>query len=164
MNFSKKNHEHKNKNVIDVSKKVILSVAVIAALGLTSCKNETKKETETTTTEMSKDMAMTDLSFGVRGNCGMCKSTIEKAANSVEGVASANWDVDKKKIDVSFDDTKTDAMTIHKAIAASGYDTEKVAGDEEAYKNLPGCCQYDHDMAMNQSGDGESEDHSNHNH
>ncbi|MBB3125031.1 copper chaperone CopZ [Mesoflavibacter sabulilitoris] len=147
-----------------MSKKVILSVAVIAALGLTSCKNETKKETETTTTEMSKDMAMTDLSFGVRGNCGMCKSTIEKAANSVEGVASANWDVDKKKIDVSFDDTKTDAMTIHKAIAASGYDTEKVAGDEEAYKNLPGCCQYDHDMAMNQSGDGESEDHSNHNH
>ena len=67
MNFSKKNHEHKNKNVIDVSKKVILSVAVIAALGLTSCKNETKKETETTTTEMSKDMAMTDLSFGGGG-------------------------------------------------------------------------------------------------
>ena len=30
-------------------------------------------------------------------------------------------------------------MAIHKAIAASGYDTEKVAGSEEAYKNLPGC-------------------------
>ena len=145
-------------------KKVILSVAVIAALGLTSCKNETKKETETTTTEMSKDMAMTDLSFGVRGNCGMCKNTIEKAANGVEGVASANWDVDKKKIDVSFDDTKTDAMAIHKAIAASGYDTEKVAGDEEAYKNLPGCCQYDHEMMMNQSGEEKAEDHSSHDH
>ena len=164
MNFSKKNHEHKNKNVIDVSKKVILSVAVIAALGLTSCKNETKKETETTTTEMSKDMAMTDLSFGVRGNCGMCKNTIEKAANGVEGVASANWDVDKKKIDVSFDDTKTDAMAIHKAIASSGYDTEKVAGDEEAYEDLPGCCKYDHEMMMNQSGEMKSEDHSNHDH
>lgn len=145
-------------------KKVILSVAVIAALGLTSCKNETKKETETTTTAMSKEIAMTDLSFGVRGNCGMCKSTIEKAANSVEGVASANWDVDKKKIDVSFDDTKTDAMTIHKAIAASGYDTEKVAGSEEAYKDLPGCCQYDHEMMMNQSGEMKSEDPSNHDH
>ncbi|WP_370104536.1 heavy-metal-associated domain-containing protein [Winogradskyella sp.] len=164
MNFSKKNHEHKNKNVIDVSKKVILSVAVIAALGLTSCKNETKKETETTTTEMSKDMAMTDLSFGVRGNCGMCKNTIEKAANGVEGVTSANWDVDKKKIDVSFDDTKTDAMAIHKAIAASGYDTEKVAGDEEAYDGLTGCCKYDHEMMMNQSGEEESDDHSNHDH
>ncbi|MGS2725244.1 heavy-metal-associated domain-containing protein [Psychroserpens sp. BH13MA-6] len=164
MNFSKKNHEHKNKNVIDVSKKVILSVAVIAALGLTSCKNETKKETETTTTEMSKDMAMTNLSFGVRGNCGMCKSTIEKVANGVDGVASANWDVDKKKIDVTFDDSKTDVMAIHKAIAASGYDTEKVEGDEEAYKNLPGCCKYDHDMMMNQSGEEKSDDHSNHDH
>ncbi|GAB7256865.1 heavy-metal-associated domain-containing protein [uncultured Winogradskyella sp.] len=145
-------------------KKVILSVAVIIAMGLTSCKNETKKVEETTTTEVSKEIAMTDLSFGVRGNCGMCKSTIEKAANSVEGVASANWDVDKKKIDVSFDDTKTDAMAIHKAIAASGYDTEKVTGSEEAYKDLPGCCQYDHEMAMNQTGEMKSEDHSNHDH
>ncbi|MCI2228258.1 cation transporter [Polaribacter sp. MSW13] len=150
MNFSKKNHEHKNKNANNVSKKVILSIAVIAALGLTSCKNETKKETETTTIEVSKEIAMTDLSFGVRGNCGMCKSTIEKAANGVEGVSKATWDVDKKKIDVSFDDTKTDVMTIHKAIAASGYDTEKVTGSEEAYKDLPSCCKYDHEMTMNQ--------------
>jgi periplasmic mercuric ion binding protein len=145
-------------------KKVILSVAVIIAMGLTSCKNETKKVEETTAAEVSKEIAMTDLSFGVRGNCGMCKSTIEKAANSVEGVASANWDVDKKKIDVSFDDTKTDAITIHKAIAASGYDTEKVAGSEEAYDGLPGCCKYDHEMAMNQSGETKEDDHSNHDH
>ena len=145
-------------------KRVILSIAVIAALGLTSCKNETKKETEITTTEMSKDMAMTDLSFGVRGNCGMCKNTIEKAANGVEGVASANWDVDKKKIDVSFDSKKTNIMAIHKAIAASGYDTDKVEGSEDAYKNLPGCCKYDHEMMMNQSGETKSDDHSNHDH
>jgi len=131
-------------------KKVILSVAVIAALGLTSCKNEAKTETETTTIEMSHDMAMTDISFGVRGNCGMCKTTIEKAANGVEGVAKATWDVDKKKIDVSFDEAKTDELAIHQAIAASGYDTEKVTGDEKAYDNLPGCCQYDHEMMMNQ--------------
>jgi copper chaperone CopZ len=140
-------------------KKVILSFAVIAALGLTSCKNETKEETETTTTEMSNEMAMTDLSFGVRGNCGMCKTTIEKAANSVDGVASANWDVDKKKIDVSFDDTKTNTIAIHNAIAASGYDTEKVMGNEEAYKGLPGCCKYDQDMMMNQSGETTTESH-----
>ena len=101
-------------------KKVILSLAFIAALGFTSCKNEIKKEIETTTKEALKEMAMTDLSFGVRGNCSMCKNTIERAANGIDGVASANWDVDKKKIDVSFYDTKTDAMAIHKAIAASG--------------------------------------------
>ncbi|MCW8979857.1 MAG: cation transporter [Altibacter sp.] len=145
-------------------KNVILSIAVIAALGVLSCKTETKKETETATTEVSQDMAMTSLSFGVRGNCGMCKSTIEKAATGVEGVASANWDVDKKKIDVSFDDSKTDAMAIHKAIAASGYDTDKVAGDEDAYNDLPGCCKYDHDMMMNQSGDMKSDDPSHHGH
>jgi copper chaperone CopZ len=134
-------------------KKVILSVVVIVAMSFTSCKNETKKETETTTTEISKEIATTDLSFGVRGNCGMCKTTIEKAVHSVEGVANATWDVDKKKIDVSFDDTKTTAMAIHNAIAASGYDTEKVAGSEDAYNGLPGCCKYDHEMAMNLSGE-----------
>ena len=144
-------------------KKVILSVAIIAAIGFTSCKNDTKQEKETTT-EVAKEVASTDITFGVRGNCGMCKTTIEKAANGVPGVAKATWDVTQKKIDVSFDDTKTDAMAIHKAIAASGYDTEKVAGQEEAYQNLPACCKYDHEMMMNQSGEKEEEDHSNHDH
>lgn len=144
-------------------KKVILSIVVIVTMGLTSCKNETKNETATTT-EMSKEIAITDLSFGVRGNCGMCKKTIEKAANTVDGVASVNWDVDKKKVDVSFDGTKTTAMAIHNAIAASGYDTDQVSGSEEAYKNLPGCCKYDHEMVMNQSVDKKTDDHSNHDH
>lgn len=134
-------------------KKVVLSVFIIAAMSLTSCKNDTKQETVPTTTEVTNEMAMTDIAFGVRGNCGMCKTTIEKAANSVDGVAKATWDVDKKKIDVSFDDNKTDAISIHNAIASSGYDTEKVAGNEEAYNNLPGCCKYDHEMMMNQSGE-----------
>ena len=134
-------------------KKVILSMAVIAGLAFTSCKNEAKKEIKTTTTEVSVAAVKTNLTFGVRGNCGMCKMTIEKAANSVEGVASAIWDVDQKKIDISFDDGKIDAVVIHKAIAASGYDTEQVAGNEEAYDGLPGCCKYDHAMVMNVSTD-----------
>jgi len=104
----------------------------------------------TTNVEHSK-MKMTDLSFGVRGNCTMCKTTIEEAANRIAGVASANWDVDKKKIDVSFDETKTDVISIHNAIALSGYDTEKVAANEKAYNKLPECCQYNHEMKMNQS-------------
>ena len=132
-------------------KKVILSMAVIAGLAFTSCKNEAKKEIKTTTTEVSVAAVKTNLTFGVRGNCGMCKMTIEKAANSVEGVSSAVWDVDQKKIDISFDDGKIDALVIHEAIAASGYDTEQVAGNEEAYDGLPGCCKYDHAMVMNVS-------------
>ena len=126
-------------------------MAVIAGLAFTSCKNEAKKEIKTTTTEVSVAAVKTNLTFGVRGNCGMCKMTIEKAANSVEGVSSAVWDVDQKKIDISFDDGKIDALVIHEAIAASGYDTEQVAGNEEAYDGLPGCCKYDHAMVMNVS-------------
>tara|TARA_R110001606_G_scaffold397995_2_gene575987 strand:- start:310 stop:708 length:399 start_codon:yes stop_codon:yes gene_type:complete len=129
-------------------KKVILSVVIIAATVFASCKNEGKKETNTNKTEVSKKVATTEISFGVRGNCGMCKSTIEKAANNVDGVATAAWDVDKKKIAVSFDESKTNVMAIHKAIAASGYDTEKAIGDLDAYDNLPGCCKYDHTMEM----------------
>lgn len=138
----------------------ILSIAVITALTLMSCKNDVKQDKDNTSSEVmeespmsSEDMAMTEMSFGVRGNCGMCKKTIEKAANSVDGVGMANWDKTQKKIDVKFDESKTDLMTIHKAIAASGYDTEKVAADEEAYANLPDCCQYDHAMMMNQEGE-----------
>jgi mercuric ion binding protein len=143
---------------------LILSVAVMAAIGLTSCKNEAKKESSLITTEVSKDMAMTDISFGVRGNCAMCKKTIENAVNGVEGVSNVNWDVEEKKIAVSFDDLKTNEMAIHKAIAASGYDTEKVEGSLDAYDGLPSCCQYDHDMAMNQSEETNEEDHSRHDH
>lgn len=129
-------------------KKVILSIAAIVIMGLTSCKNDIKPK-ETKTTEVSAKIAATAISFGVRGNCGMCKSTIEKAAKKVEGIFKATWNVNQKKITVSFDATKTDEMAIHKAIATSGYDTEKIAGTEKAYKNLPGCCKYDHDMEMN---------------
>ena len=39
-----------------------------------------------------------------------------------------------------------------------------VAGNEEAYDGLPGCCKYDHEMAMNQSGETKSDEHSNHDH
>jgi mercuric ion binding protein len=131
--------------------KVTTGILAIAFVTLMACKNEAKKENEAAAkTETVQAMAMANISFGVRGNCGMCKKTIEKGANSLDGVSKAIWNVDKKKIDVSFDDSKTDEMAIHHAIAASGYDTEKVSANTEAYSGLPGCCQYDHEMAMNQ--------------
>ena len=128
----------------------ILSIAFVT-LAIVSCKNEPKKEAEQEVKmEQSHDMAMTNISFGVRGNCEMCKMTIEKAANGLEGVSKAVWNVDQKKIDVSFDDAKTNEMAIHNAIANSGYDTDKMSSNQEAYSKLPSCCQYDHSMVMNQ--------------
>jgi copper chaperone CopZ len=138
-------------------KKVMLAVALVAAIGLSGCKNEKKddKTSDKQPVEKVQALASTEASFGVRGNCNQCKKFIEKAASSVEGVSTAIWDVEKKKIDVSFDESKTNLLAIHNAIAASGYDTEKSLGDETAYSNLPGCCQYDHSMEMNQSGKSE---------
>lgn len=80
--------------------------------------------------------------FKVSGNCEMCKKTIEKAANSLKGVNSAIWDIDKKMIHVSFNKDKVSLLDIHKAIAAAGYDTDKETADLEAFKKLPKCCLY----------------------
>ncbi len=144
-------------------KKVILSLAVLAAVSLTSCKSEAKKnEKKPETVEVKKDIAYTDASFGVRGNCGMCKNTIEKAVNNLEGISKANWDRLRKKIDVSFDASKTNLNDIHKAIASSGYDTDKLNGSIDAYNNLPGCCKYDHSMEMSLKGNVKDDGHSMH--
>lgn len=133
---------------------LILSLAVIAAVGFTSCKSDAKKdEKKSEPTEVKKDVAYTDASFGVRGNCGMCKTTIEKAVNNLDGISKAEWDRLRKKIDVSFDASKTNLDAIHKAIANSGYDTDKLSGSEDAYNNLPGCCKYDHSMEMSLKGE-----------
>ena len=130
-------------------KNIILSFIFLLAISLTSCSNKSKNQTSTTS-EVSKEITSKEISFGVRGNCGMCKTTIEKAATNLDGVSSASWNVDQKTIVVSYDSSSMNEMSIHDAIAASGYDTEKVLGNLDAYNSLPGCCQYDHEMEMNQ--------------
>ncbi|MFI2742963.1 cation transporter [Zhouia sp. PK063] len=136
-------------------KKVILVMA-LAATVMVGCKTNEKKEektvTETSVSESAGEMAMVETTFGVRGNCEMCKKTIEKAALGVPGVSSADWNVDEKKIDVKFDEAQTNENAIKTAIAEAGYDTDGIASNENAYKDLPKCCQYDHDMEMNQEG------------
>lgn len=81
--------------------------------------------------------------FQVWGNCGMCKKTIEKAAKAVAGVESSNWNVETHQFDLVYDASKTSVEKVHQAIAAAGYDTDAVRGDDTAYDNLHGCCQYD---------------------
>ena len=141
----------------------MLSMVVVAALSFVSCKNDAKKnDKKPERVEVKKDIAYIDASFGVRGNCGMCKNTIEKAVNKLEGISKADWDRLRKKIDVSFDASKTNLDAIHKAIANSGYDTDKMSGSEDAYKSLPGCCKYDHSMEMSLAGDVKDDGHGGH--
>ncbi len=82
-------------------------------------------------------------SFKVWGNCEMCKSTIEKAAESVDGVKSSKWNVSKKTLVVKYNSDKTSIEEIKKKIALSGYDTKEYKATDQVYNNLHHCCQYD---------------------
>ena len=85
----------------------------------------------------------TETSFGVKGNCKMCKKTVETSALALDGVHKAEWNVQSKQIDLVYDDQLVELMTIHSAIASSGYATDLVDLNQEAYDNLPLCCKYD---------------------
>ena len=81
-------------------------------------------------------------SIAVAGNCGMCKSTIEKAARSA-GVTDASWDQDRKMLTVRYNATATNTTKIQEKVAAAGYDTRDIKTTEAAYQKLHACCQYD---------------------
>lgn len=108
-------------------KKIILTIC-ITVLTIVTLK------AQTVAVQDSIVISATDsASFTVSGNCGMCQRTIEKAA-MISGVTSAEWNIDSGKMSV---------LKIHQAIAASGYDTDKVKAETTTYNGLPGCCQYE---------------------
>ena len=82
----------------------------------------------------------------VSGNCGMCKSKIEKAATSA-GANEANWDVDSKTLTVKYSNGTTNTAKIQQAIAAVGYDTRDFKAPDEAYNKLHNCCKYERTTA-----------------
>lgn len=78
----------------------------------------------------------------VWGNCGMCKTTIEKAAKNA-GASTASWNEESKELKVSYTVNKTSSTKIQQAIAKRGYDTQDFTADNKAYGNLHDCCKYD---------------------
>ena len=72
----------------------------------------------------------------------MCKDRIQKAALSVEGVKSADWGIESKQMEVSYDPEIVDLIQIHKSIAAMGHNTDQVKAPDEVYEQLPECCLY----------------------
>lgn len=87
-------------------------------------------------------IANSNATFKIWGNCETCKETIESSLK-VKGIAKADWNVDSKMMNVSFDSTKITLDQIEKTVAAVGYDNDKYKGDDNAYKGLPECCQYE---------------------
>lgn len=91
---------------------------------------------------LSVAMAKEVATIKVLGNCGMCKSRIEKAAKEA-GATTADWSEDTKILSVTFKEKKTSLAAIQQKIAAAGHDNGEFKTTSEVYEKLPGCCKYD---------------------
>ena len=78
----------------------------------------------------------------IYGNCGMCETTIETAGN-LKRVAKVDWDIDTKMATITYDSTKTNQDEILKRIALAGYDSDSFLAPDNAFAELPNCCQYE---------------------
>lgn len=107
-----------------------LSIAAVMLFGLLS----------SSTSYAQKNIASDTIK--VWGNCGMCKTTIEKSAKAA-GAKTADWNEDSKELIVSYAATKTSSTKIQQAVANAGYDTQDVTAPVEVYNKLHGCCKYD---------------------
>lgn len=95
-------------------------------------------------------MAVTTVTFGqtktekfkVSGNCGMCKTKIEKAAKE-GGAKEAKWDEESKELTVTYESSSTNTAKIQEKIAFVGYDNAGAKATAAAYNKLHGCCKYD---------------------
>lgn len=102
----------------------------------------------------------------VYGNCGMCKTTIEKAANKKK-ISKADWNVDSKMATITYDSRKTKLDAVLKNIALAGYDNQSFLAPDAAYNKLPGCCKYDREkkqivIITQQAKDRTNPNHNNH--
>jgi len=80
-------------------------------------------------------------SLKVFGACGMCKTRIEKAASSVKGVTSANWNSTKNMLVYSYNGI-VKKQDVSNALIKVGHDTEMGKAQDDVYNKLPGCCKY----------------------
>jgi copper chaperone CopZ len=104
-----------------------LMMLLIASISITNCFGQIKNQKTDT--------------VKIYGNCGMCKKTIEKAAN-IKNEAKVEWNVMTKMAVITYDSTKTTLDDILKRIANAGYDSDKFRAPAEVYRKLHKCCKY----------------------
>ena len=91
--------------------------------------------------------AQQNATFQVSGNCGMCKSRIEKAAKEA-GATDAKWNKESQQLTVSFA-SGTSVSAIQQKVAAVGHDNAGAKASNDAYNKLHGCCKYDRVASAN---------------
>ena len=75
----------------------------------------------------------------VESVCAVCKANVEKAAASVKGIKSAEWNAATQMLTVKYDVYKKEALDeVQRSIASAGYPTEKYPASTAVAAN--GCC------------------------
>ena len=93
--------------------------------------------------KVSSEANVSTASIRIYGNCGMCKRTIERALNDIDGVHTASWDVKSGMLAVSYEAKKISEDDIKAKVAAVGYDSDSHRAPDDVYAALHACCQYD---------------------
>ena len=126
----------------------LLSLVLLFGLLIVGC-NKNDKETSSKENESVDETAIEGEYVEINlpnMQCNMCKETIEKSVNKVEGVNYVNVVVKDKIAKVKFDNSKTELGKIEDAITAAGYQANDKPEDKEAYDNLAGCCKKTEDQ------------------
>jgi len=158
MSFIKwhKNQVEKNLSILGLStyqgfwisfiKGLIFGAIIMWFVG---CKEQVViKKAPTTKSVVSTEM-QSDYSIGVKGNCGMCKTTIEKAVKKLDFVLDAEWGIQSKILDLKFNNpSDLDLELLNSAITESGYETMNTTANQASYDVLPMCCKYDRNMQV----------------
>ncbi|MDR0714732.1 MAG: cation transporter [Bacteroidales bacterium] len=116
---------------------ILFSVIYLIAAGACTGKSNTRQQASA-----GHPAEVSRVALKVKGLCDMCKSRIENAAKSVEGVTTAEWNRETQVLDLHFDASATSIDALSKAIAKTGHDTEKDMAPDEKYAALPECCLY----------------------
>ncbi len=112
--------------MVNFIKSTIVSIVVILGLSLfVSAMAKPKSE---------------QLKFTSSTVCGMCKSSIEKTLQKIDGVLASLVNLNSGKISVKFDPSKTNAEAIKAEVLRSGYFFNETPPTKEAFDKLPECC------------------------
>ena len=114
--------------------KPLFSFAVVLVLAV-GCGRSTSVQTPV----KSADVAAVSIRLPTL-KCKTCVKTLTTALGSVDGIESAEFDLEGKKATVKFITARMDVGKIRTTISNAGYDADDVKRDSSAYQDLPECC------------------------
>jgi mercuric ion binding protein len=113
--------------IMRIAMRTILFTLLVSLFTLSAAIGQQAKVTETT--------------FKVFGNCGMCKNRIENVLK-IKEVKMAKWDKTSKMLTVAYLASSITLDSLQQRIAAVGHDNGKFVAPDSVYEALPGCCLY----------------------